>query len=151
EVLQISKYSAVTKSGPVLRDTWFSHAHIGKERGGNILTRSEFLDTEERYLRAVHRFMAGASISSLRAHDIEHWDETDSSLTQLRLDDIFDGSSKPSEGEEMAGLRLDNAFRRCFREAAWLEFCWEHRFLVHLGHDLLLTIATEGSTDKESR
>jgi hypothetical protein len=150
EVLQISKYPVGSQTGPTLRNSWFSYGHIGQERGGRLLTRDEFLDTEEKYWLALQRFMAGASLSRLRAHEVEHWDEGNASLTQLGLEDIFDGSRKPADGEELSGHRLSNAFRRCFREAAWLEFYWERRFLVHLGHDLRLTIATDGSIDRES-
>lgn len=149
-ILQISKFRVKSKQGPRLQDEWFSYAHIGQERGGKTLTREEFLEMEDKYLRAVHRFMAGASISNLRAHEIEYWDETNERLAELALDDVLHEGSRPVEGEELSSLRLGNAFRRCFREAAWLEFYWQHRFLVHLGHDLQLTIATEGRTKQES-
>jgi hypothetical protein len=50
----------------------------------------------------------------------------------------------------LSSSRFDNAFRRCFREAAWLEFYCDQKFLIHLGHELRLTIATEGSFGAES-
>jgi hypothetical protein len=90
-VLQINKYSpALLKNSQPLRNDWFSFSHIGKERGGKVLSREEYLETEAKYLRAAHRFMAGASVANLRAHEVEHWDETDDALVALALDDIFD-------------------------------------------------------------
>lgn len=149
-ILQVNKYPPrLFAKARFLREDWFSAAHIGEMRGERILTREEFLASEDRYLRAVYRFMSGASVANLRVHDLETWDSTYGMLAESGLDDVIDGSGSPLEGEELSPQRFENAFRRCFREVAWMEFYCERKFLVHLGHDLKLTIATDGSTVDE--
>jgi hypothetical protein len=143
KTFEINKYPpSLFKKARFLQSDWTSCADLENPKG-KALTREEFLRTEELYISAALLLAESVDPSGLRAHSVEFWDEQSPLLTRLGLEDVFDGSAAPIEGEELNGSRLRNAMRRCFREVAWLEFTVEPVFLLHFGYDLRLVVATE--------
>jgi len=144
-VLEINKYRpSLFKHGRFLRDDWTSCTQIGTFDKGAPLDISEYRRVEDRYVRALHRFISCAAVEKLFAHNMEHWDSDNEMLHRLGLDDVLDTRPAPVEDEVIAGSRLDNIARRCLREAAWLELVHPKNFLVHFGYDLRLLVAMEG-------
>lgn len=144
-VIEVNKYPPrLYKKGRWRNEDWFSIGHIGQTFAERTLTVDVYRDAEDRYIRAVNRYMAAASIVELRAHKLELWEPppTDRTLKVLGLDDVFDQRPAPQEGEALSGERLENAIRRCLREGAWLEFMIPGVFLLHIAYDFRIVIAT---------
>jgi len=143
-VVEISKYRpSLMKHGRYLREDWISYSNIGEVFDGVPLTRDEYLRVEDRYVAAMMTTCQLASLRSLYAHDVEHWDLADDHLRRFVLDDVLDGSSPPAEGEELTGARLRNVLKRCLRQVAWMEFVVPESLLIHPSHDLRWLVATE--------
>jgi hypothetical protein len=135
-----------------LAETWTSCDDIGKkESHGHLLSTAEYLDVEGRYVESIRAFIDNARVPDLCAYNVEFWDMDNSSRRDLGLDDVFDGSSVPEEGAAIPPERLENIFRRCLREVAWLEIGHRGRFLIHFGYDLRVIIATDADPDEAIR
>lgn len=142
-VLQLSRYlPAQLREGRYLRETWTSCSDIGREITGEVLTRETYLEVEQHYLGAVMELAERANAHVLCAHSVERWLLDDTATEALGLGDVFDGSPAPVEGELLVGPRLTLALKKCLREVAWLEFVEAPNFLVHVGHDLRVLVAT---------
>ena len=144
----INKYPPrLYKKGRFLREDWTSCSDIGKATPQGVLSREEYLRIEQLYVAAVERVVGVLEPGSVRAHDVEFWEDASDALTTVGLDDVFDGSAAPIEGEPLAGDRLVNVVRRCLREVAWLELAAEPRLLIHFGYDLRILAATKMPLD----
>jgi hypothetical protein len=144
-VVEINKYRPpLYRHARYLSQDWTSISDLGQSRDGVELTLDAYLATEERYLRAIHRFMNAAKVERLRVQGLEHWttdEELDSQIaTGLRR------RPAPTDGDELHGADLDDAVRRCLRELAWMELAVPSDFLVHIGHDYRLVVATNADT-----
>lgn len=139
----ISKFSpALFKKGRFLREDWTSCSDIGALTSGRVLSKEEYLRVEGLYLDAVTVLAKAVDPETVRAHNVEFWDNDSGILTALGLDDVFRGDQAPTEGESISGDRLANVVRRCLREVAWLELVTEPRLLIHLGYDMRLVVAS---------
>lgn len=140
----INKYPPrLYKKGRFLREGWTSCSDVGKQMThGGILSREEYLRVEGLYVAAVEGIVNTIGPDAIRAHDIEFWEAESQLLADLGLEDVFDESPRPTEGEPVAGARLANVVRRCLREVAWLELAAERRLLVHFGYDLRMFVAS---------
>lgn len=144
KMFEVSKYRpGLMRKARYLRKDWTSCSQIGTSHGGAVLAREEYLRTEQRYVDAALCCCRIASASRLVARHVEHWDEGRESLGRCGLDDIFDGSSPPADGQELGVGRLDNVLRRCLREAAWLELASPRSFVLHVGYDLRMFVAMD--------
>lgn len=123
--------------------TLWTWTDIGSELpDGTLITPFVYLDTEARYLAAIHAVLAALGHASVYAHAVEHWEGTNPRLASYGLDDVIDGSPAPVEGEALSGARLDNAIRRCLREVAWLELV-ERDLVLHFGFGLRVVVASQ--------
>jgi hypothetical protein len=140
---EINKYPpSLFKAGRFLREDWTACTDIGRATSRGVLTKEQYLRVEELYVGAVTALARTVAPASLQAHGVEFWEHGDNTLASLGLDDVFDGSATPDEGEQVAGSRLENVVRRCLREVAWLELIVKPSLLVHFGYDMRLIVAS---------
>jgi hypothetical protein len=140
---EINKFPpSLFKKGRFLRDDWTACTDIGRATPRGVLNKEEYLRVEGLYVAAVMALAHTVEPGSLQAHGVEFWETESSTLVNLGLGEVFDGSASPAEGEPVTGARLENIVRRCLREVAWLELAVEPRLLVHFGYDMRLIIAS---------
>jgi hypothetical protein len=144
--LHINKYPPrLFRKGLFLSEDWISCSQIGQTIHGKTLTLPEYLAAEDRYRRAIHRFMKVAGVASLCAHNIESWEENPDVIRNVGLGDILNGEVSPVEGESVFGPRLDNIISRCLREVAWLELVAPSHFQLHFDYDFQLSLDVEAN------
>jgi hypothetical protein len=140
---EINKYPpSLFKAGRFLREDWTACTDIGRATSHGVLTKEQYLRVEELYVGAVMALARAVAPASLQAHGVEFWEHGTNTLANLGLDDVFDGSAAPDEGEQVTGNRLENLVRRCLREVAWLELMVKPTLLVHFGYDMRLVVAS---------
>jgi hypothetical protein len=130
------------KAGRFLREDWTACTAIGRATSHGVLTKEQYLLVEELYVGAVMVLARAVASASLQAHGVEFWEHGTSTLANLGLGDVFDGSAAPDEGEQVTGNQLENLVRRCLREVAWLELMVKPTLLIHFGYDMRLVVAS---------
>jgi hypothetical protein len=140
---EINKFPpSLFKNGRFLREDWTACSDIGRATPRGTLDKQEYLRVEGLYVDAVAALARTFEPDRLQVHDVEYWDTVSDRLTNLGLADVIDGAPVPTEGEAVAGARLDNLVRRCLRDAAWLELMMLPKLLIHFGYDMRLLVAS---------
>lgn len=137
-VVEINKYPPrLFRNGRFLRQDWTSVSQLGELWDGRELTPAAYLAIEDRYVRAMERFMAAAGVDDVAVQGLEFWNDVE--LPGLALPP----RAAPLEGERVPAAEAGNLLRRFLREQAWAELVVAPRFLVHPGYDMRLLIASE--------
>ena len=123
---RVTKYDPVfrDREGRYLREEWTSVGDIGRSFGGVVLTSEESRRVEDAHVETVLAFLREADCDRLFAVGVEN----------------HGGSpSAPTEGDILAGVRLEDAIRRVLRAEFWCRLEGDGCFL-HFGHDYYLYV-----------
>jgi hypothetical protein len=150
---RVTKYNPDFRNstGVYEKDEWIAFSDIGDRFDGVEFTVNNYIETEELYLAAIHRFMSNLDLNSLnisrlekenyvlREHDRKHIDLYPLQMTRI-VEFIQDGNS-------LNGVDLDNFCRLCLRSQIWGVL--EHRedMFVHFGRDYYMYIGVTKTSD----
>jgi hypothetical protein len=138
-------YYRVTKYDPALRDAdgafhsddWTSISDIGHSFNGVALSESEYLRTEDGYVKAVLEMMEKGGVDSFCI----------TGLSRSRLperadseDGVLEACISVRTNEIVTGLRLEQLVRGCLREYIWCRLVGRGGAYVHFGYDYYMYV-----------
>ena len=122
----------ITKFNPINRvdgiytiDEWTSFSDIGKEYQGKILTREDYLKTENAYLSVIS-YAIGQSNIKCRIAEYEA---------------LWKNNTNWYNGKMLSGSEALSFSRDCLRELCWGKLFGKH-FFIHFGYDYYLYISS---------
>jgi hypothetical protein len=124
--LRVTKYDPGLRDqrGAFTEDDWTSVSDVGGIFNGRVLTLSEYLDVENRYLRVVAAFLEAAGVESLVASDVES----------------HGARWWPQEGESLSPLAVVDVVREMLRERGFCRLAGPRGVYVHVGDDYYLYV-----------
>ncbi|MFB7469573.1 hypothetical protein [Kitasatospora sp. NPDC056184] len=130
---RVVKHSPEQRAGTM--PSWIGYSDIGESFGGEVLTRSEYEETERRYLEAARRFAATQGVTTLRVDGLEIYSE---SPWWQRID----------EGDRLSFEQALELARSILRgESVWCRLVNDGKFFVHFGYDYYMYIGIANPSD----
>lgn len=148
----ISKYSPenYSEDGRYLADEWTSFDDIGNVFNGVLLTESEYLKYEDKYINTIIEI---ASASGISYFTIGYAEKGNGDDQKLNLSPEMRGMlSKAAQGKRLNLSQTALYLRLLLREACWGVLVNErHRTQIEVGYDYYVNVHSKLSTETLSR
>ncbi|AUD14933.1 MULTISPECIES: hypothetical protein [unclassified Planococcus (in: firmicutes)] len=134
--IRVTKYNPKNRDAKglyTLVDEWTSISDVGKTYHGQIFTMEQYLETEEKYIRAVEVLMQKTRVNHLKLLDLENH----SHETALNL----------SEGKTIPIILIKDLVKMILREEVWARLVAKNQFEIHFGWDYYMYFVGESLTD----
>ncbi len=121
---RISKYNPIFRreDGSYWKNEWTDYSCIGSSFDGAVLSRAEYLSTEDKYTSCISDIMSRAGVEKLRIKDLEKGD------TKIW-----------KNGRYLCGDRLKCMCRSCLRSQCWCRLIGK-KFYLHFGYEFYIYI-----------
>lgn len=133
-------------------EDWISIWDIGKTFSGRKLTLQEYLDTEDRYVKAISLILSYLNINSVNIRDVVQCPLTkdiakenkDGIFTPILADlyppSLLDTYSKVSQASVMSCEELQNIIRLALREDIGGKYYVPYQFKLFIGYDYMVSV-----------
>ncbi len=136
--LRISKYNPKNRdnSNNYLEEDWISYSDIGKVFNNKTLTKSLYLDMENRYINSILVFLNFFDISTISLTNLEkyHYKEN----TDKELNKIFE---EVNNNDILSLNNIKHYIRLALRGYIWCEFHSANKIKISFGYDYYIYIS----------
>jgi hypothetical protein len=137
---RVTKYNPERRDldGTFLDEDWTSVSDIGKSFNGAILSKEEYLRTENAYVETANSLISAAAIGSMRITDVEIRTATNEPMHFS--DGVWDASRRTRDDQIVSGQELEKIVRGCLREYLWCRLTGPGGSYIHFGYDYYLYV-----------
>lgn len=136
---RVTKYDPRSRDrdGHFVGDEWTSVTDIGRTIGGKILSRSEYMRTEDTYVQAVLTLLAASKVGSMRVTDLEMRTLGEDKLID---DGVLDVCRNIQNNNLVSAKHMEGIIRGCLRGYIWCRLSGSRGAYLHFGYDYYMYI-----------
>ncbi|WP_434799127.1 hypothetical protein [Terrisporobacter vanillatitrophus] len=140
---RISKYDPKYRDehGIYTRNEWTSISDVGEYFNGYEVTMEEYLDTENKYVKAINIILDYLKISYLYIMELEKYEDTITEINNDFCQNDIDRNDFIKEGQELNRKEINYVIKSTLRERFW---CGLYSKATHIiikpGYDFYINI-----------
>jgi hypothetical protein len=137
---RVTKYDPGQRdsNGAFLPEDWTSASDIGKSIAGKTITKHEYLEVENNYVKAAKQLLLDAGIGSMRITNLEV--KLKEKSAQLDDIDLVEKCKNLNDTAIVAVKDLEDVIKGCLREYIWCQLAGPQKSYLHFGYDYYMYI-----------